>query len=54
MLDCAKSRTKLGEMDFKVRAYKYWKVLPPMIRCIDNLEVFRNEVKLFYGLVHVR
>ena len=41
-------------MNFKVRAYKYWKGLPADLRRIDKLEVFRSKIKEYDGITHVR
>ena len=54
MLDCPKTRTKLGDMNFKICAYRYWKGLPADLRSVDSLDTFRTNIKQYEGLMHVR
>ncbi len=42
---CPKTRTKLRDMNFKIRAYKYWKNLPTDLKSIDELDLFRARIK---------
>ena len=54
LLDCPKTRTKLGDSNFKVWAYKYWKTLPAELRCLDKLENFTSKIKEYDSIVHIR
>ena len=54
MLECPRTHTKLGDMNFKIRAYHYWKGLPPELRRIEQLDTFKCDIKKYEGITHIR
>ena len=42
-----RSRLKFGERAFAIAAPKAWNDLPPNVRCLDNTDTFKKNLKTF-------